>query len=830
MITRQLTFRSSTDGCTTLARGARWAPTIVQGLTTIAASLSLASLAHAQTTGDKPAAGELAEIVVTAQRRSERLQDVPMSITAVSQETLATTGITTLRDLTNVTTDFQLGNAGVFPQPAIRGITTINSGFYENNVALFVDGLYETTQQVLNMDLPNVQNIQILKGPQGTLYGRNATGGAILIDTIDPSSVWTGNVETTYARFSDRRVRGYIAGPITDRIGVSLAGTHRRTNGYFKIASRTTPGEFDGRGLGLDQDTIRAKVKFEILDNFNATLGYNYLLSGDPRGAVFTPIENVANSYSVPGRDTRPGGLGEVAGDVFDSTVRQDEASLKLELGTGIGKLRSITGYTAARTTEYYDFAGTYVPDIYSSFIVRDRTWQESVDYNITAVDRLDLVVGANYFDIKTDFDPNHPNTTYLGPASIAPFTYPDPATTTVPLSSYVKQNEIFFFRDKKAWAAFVDATYHATDRLALNVGGRYSSEKQDVSGEKHFFDTTTGAITSTPYTRESSAKSSSYNKFTPRASVRYQIVPSTNVYVSYSQGFRDGEWNSTLPNDNPDLWRDAKQETVNAYEIGLKSATRTVRLDAAGFYYDYKDLQVSFTSNVNGVPVVILQNAPKAKVYGLEANLDFVATDDLNLHAGATWLHARYGDGFVFTGSGVNPNSVGFNSNSDPLKTFTNVTVSQNLSGLPMARAPNLAAFLGADYTVRTRGGDVLLAANAKFTTRYVVTNPSVWGGDPNYNAKLLADPNALPDNSALLAGTPYVGRASEQRATQGGYTLVNASATWTDPSERFYVRLWGTNLLDKVYRIHYNPLSTGTYQPTGEPRVIGGTVGFKF
>ena len=212
-------------------------------------------------------------IIVTAQKRAEALEDVPMTISVVSQETLGNVGINTVRDLQNVTTGLQIGNSGSYPQPAIRGITTTNAGAYENNVAVFVDGLYQATPQILNIDLPNVQDIQVLKGPQGTLYGRNATGGAILLNTIDPSETWTGNVEATYGRFDDKRARGYIAGPLANGIGVSLAGTIRHTDGYNKRASRTTPGEFDGNFLGLKQESLRAKLKFELSENFRATVG-----------------------------------------------------------------------------------------------------------------------------------------------------------------------------------------------------------------------------------------------------------------------------------------------------------------------------------------------------------------------------------------------------------------------------------------------------------------------------------------------------------------------------------------------------------------------------
>lgn len=780
-------------------------------------------------------------IIVTAQRRDQALEDVPMSVAVISQETLSSAGINSIRDLSNVTTGFQIANSGIVAQPAIRGITTTNAGSYENNVALFVDGLYQTTPAVLNMDLPNVRNIQILKGPQGTLYGRNATGGAILVDTVDPSDIWEGNVEATYGRFHDRRARAYVAGPVANGVGFSLAGTIRRTDGYFKEASRTTPGQFTGRFLGLKQESLRAKVQFDVTDTFRIKAGYNYLRSSDPRGVFFTPTENVNNSYTVPGRNTRPRGLGEAAGDAFVFDLKQNEGSLILELDTGVGKLRSITGYTAGETETTYDSNGTYVPDIILDSIVKDRTWQQSVDFNVNAIDNLDLIVGGNYYDIKTSYGPGRANVAYLGPASYRPFTYPDPAITIVPFADYRKASEQDFTRTKKAWALFADATFHATDKLSINVGARYSKEKQDVAANVVNYcadplaptslGCTLGAVLTNPVTWENSARSSSYSKFTPRASVRYEIAPRTSIYASYSQGFRGGEWNSTVPNSDPSLWFDAKPETVNAFEVGMKSAGGRLRYELAAFYYDYKDIQISAVRFDGPRTIVTLQNAPSAEIYGAEASFDYSVTDNFTVRGGATWLHARYGDGFVYLGNGVNPNAVGFNANSDPLKTFINVAAAQDLSGMQMARSPDFSGFLGFDYNIPKGEGGLRLAANVKYTDSYVVTDPAIWGGEPTaaFNIRKALDPNAVPNNNALLGGTAYDSRSNDQRARQGAYAMVNASITWTDPKGHNYIRLWGNNLTDVTYRLHYRP-GTATYIPVGEPRTYGVTAGYKF
>ena len=165
----------------------------------------------------------IGEIIVTAQRRDQALEDVPMTVTLLDQQTLANAGVASVQDLQNVTSGFSLGRGGSTPQPSIRGITTIINGSYENNVAAYIDGLYVATPQALTIDLPNIENVQILKGPQGTLYGRNATGGAILIETQNPTDRWQGRVEGTYGRFDDKRIGGVISGPLAEGMGIAVS-------------------------------------------------------------------------------------------------------------------------------------------------------------------------------------------------------------------------------------------------------------------------------------------------------------------------------------------------------------------------------------------------------------------------------------------------------------------------------------------------------------------------------------------------------------------------------------------------------------------------------
>ncbi len=741
-----------------------------------------------------------------------------MSVEVVSNQTLVNAGVTNLRDLANVTSGYQLGAGGAYPQPAIRGVTTIINGTFENNVAVYVDGLYQPVPLSLNIDLPNIESVQVLKGPQGSLYGRNATGGALLLTTISPTDTWRGKAELTYARFDDKRISSYVAGPLSDSIGMSLAGYLRRSDGYMRLASRTTPGESESGAVPIDQDAIRAKLRFTPTDQFTATLAYSYTRVSDSSSNIFSPLENVnANPYAIrPGGATRPQELNVTAYDFAPINVaRQHEGGLTLELDTDLGKLKSISGYAQVKSGNLNDFDGSYIPSSITVSTQRERTFQQALDFTVTKFDIVDLIVGATYFHDRLILDPT------IAYAGLAANVATNPGTTPGNLATdYTIAQSGYFNPAKSAWAAYFDATVKATDRLSINAGGRYSEERQSVE-----------SFTMSPFptsVRNPTSAKAKFSRFTPRVSVRYEVGPRSNIYVSYSQGFRSGAFNNALPscvNLVPvpgNCYVPARQETIQAWEAGFKTAGRGFRFEVAGFHYDYKGLQVSATRAlvVNGTtfPVVELSNAPGAKIYGADSSAEWKPVENLTLRASATWLHARYGKNFFFTGTGVATagpgGGVGINVNDDPLKSLLNVSQLQNLSGQQMSRAPNFSASAGVEYLIPQGEGGIRLSLNGKYTSRYVVTNPSIW-----------CEPTAANGN---CAGIP-ADRQREQRFTEGAFVLLNASVTWTDPTDHYLVRLWGTNLTDHRYRLHYSGTATGTYGPLATPTVYGITVGAK-
>lgn len=784
---------------------------LLLGTALVIPALAAPALAQDQAPAPASAQGETYqnEILVTAQRRTERLEDVPMTVTALSGDNLSSVGIDSMRDLSKVVTGLQIATSGAFPAPAIRGVTALTNGTsFENNVALYVDGFYEPASQVINIDLPNLEGVQVLKGPQGTLYGRNATGGAILLSTVTPKDHWEGKAELIYARFDDKRASAYVAGPLSDVFGVSAAGYIRRSDGYIKLTSRTTPGALDGNATPLEQDSIRVKLKGQFGENFSAILAYNYTHTSDARGNQFTPFENLAAKYATnPAANTRATQLGTAAWD-YDSRVETwtHQGTLTMSLDAGFGTIKSYTGFTSTKPVTSYDFDGSYINEGWATSVFRQKTFQQAIDVTSKPLDNLDLIVGATYFNDTVrsidiaNYTPCHLVVPIPAGCVITPPTQPQP------FSNLVKSPSSVFRQKKEAWGFYLDATWQPTDALSITLGGRYSTESQYVFASSATFPATD--------------KGSSYRKFTPRAAIRYELAPRTNVYFTYQQGFRSGAWNASLP-ATPAQWIDVKQEVVDAFEIGFKTARNKFRFELAGFYYNFKGLQVSVTQCIDvGLPACqvtqVIANAPPSKIYGIEGSFEWQPIENFTVRGGASWVHARYGDGFVFNTVGVNPTQIGAGGFSDPLKNYLNQTQAQNLSGQRMSRAPDFTANLALDYNIPDRDGGLRFAANLYYTSKYVLRSPAIW-----------CEPLASNSNCAGIA--PEVQR--QQRFLEGPYALLSASITWTHPSGHYYLKAWGNNLTDRRYRMDANGSSaTGTYTPMAEPRTYGATIGAKF
>lgn len=737
-----------------------------------------AGTAYAQTPPSSPQvdpqttdAANAGDIIVTAQRRAERLEDVPVAIVALSGDTLGKSGIDQMSDLGQVATSVQINRAGAFTQPAIRGITTLTLGFgFENNIAVYVDGFYQPDMVTINGDLANLSSVQVLKGPQGTLYGRNATGGAIVIDTLAPSKEFTANGQVSYGRFNDLRLQGYVSGPLGEKAALGIAAYYRTGDGYIRdIGADPLSAADDTNAAPLKSLSLRAKLLLTPTEDLSITLGLNRGFVEDSRGLLYT-----INAFPAAFLPTPPGRATQrdtaSATIPADASARATEVTAKVTLETGIGTLTSYTGYASRLSHSTFDFDASK-PVITQSISnnIREYTFQQTLDYTIKAIDGLDLIVGAFFYDDKLRVDGGESYAGSVTPAGL--------------------QRSQFIRLTSRSYAFYVDGTWHISDRLFLTGGLRYSTETRGIS----YFEVP-GTVTAIAPPASNSAR---FSSVTPRLVLRYEVAPRTNIYASYSEGFRAGVFNTTvLP--NPALVIPINPEKLRAFELGFKTASPTWRLDAAIYYYDFRDLQVGVSIPNPIVPnsvVQLISNAKKAESYGAEAQVTYTPTPNLSIRAGAAYIRARYTDFSNATGNGFNAT------------TGLNVTGQvQNWNGQQMARAPTFTANLGFNYDTDFAGGKLALSANGSYTSSYVVANPSLFG----------------PLAGAALANT--------QRYRQDGYALLNAQVNWTDPSGHYTIGIYGDNITNTRYSFVLSGGAFGDFSQGNEPATYGVRAGFKF
>jgi iron complex outermembrane recepter protein len=646
------------------------------------------------------------EIVVTAQRRSERAEDVPMTVQAISGDQLVKTGTVTFDDLQKIAPGVQISRIGEFTQPSIRGISTSVLGAgEENNVATYIDGFYQADQLALSGDLVNLSDVEILKGPQGALYGRNATGGAILINTLDPSNTFDAKVQATYGRFNDRGGQAYLNVPIASNVAFNLSLNYRENDGYIRDVTGVYVGNYAANTdiAPYYSYGARAKLKVDLTDNLVITLGYNYKFFSDPSATA--SYFSQYNVFPIPRGD----GVDRVSQSIpaiYTSTSNSPTA--KIEFHAPVGTLTSHTSYSRLAV----DFANDYdgiKPDIVQAgaTLWTRETFQETLDYNVT-LGRLNLLTG---------FD-------YLRDAGLG--------TSWTKIDGTLANSAKNEMRTS-AYAMYVNGTYSLTDRLFLSGGVRYSDE------DKKF----TSVFDTGPNMGESlfpgNLDEKTFVNFSPSATLRYQVAPNSNVYGSISRGFKSGTFNTinTVASTTPPA--PVQPELVTAYEVGFKTNKDPVRIETAAYFYDYKDLQVSSTTIEESIITAVLQNAATAHIYGVEASLEYSPTQNWNLRGGAAFNHARY---------------VSYPSAQAAVLVGGFITQgSQNWSGLPLPRAPDWTANLTSDYTIPLGQSKLDLTLTETYTSSYVPVSDSY---DPTSRALLFQQSGYALTNGSLTWTAP--------------------------------------------------------------------------
>lgn len=701
---------------------------------------------------------QLEEVVVTAQRRSEALQNVPISMTVVDGDQLERSGASRLEDIALVAPAVQLGRTGVYTQPTIRGITSTLAGNYENNVAVYVDGYYLPFTRGLNTDLVNISQVQVLKGPQGTLFGRNATGGAIMVQTLDPSPVDSeGRINVAYRRFGDRQAQGYFSTPATDTLAWNIAGAYRESDGYIEdIAGFDT--------APMKNYSVATKLLWQPTDRFTLMGKYESLSVSDGRALALTfdgrsLVQRLFPETYLEARENRTS-----QNFPIDNTTYQHNSAAKIEYDLGWARLTSVTSYIRETNRLHYDLDGTARSIFEQRTRDRNTAWQQDLNLTSSAEGPVQYTAGVYYFESKLHTLLN----LVLNGLSANPTAY-------VPSQSSTSRTQ--------AYAGYAELTWQAMPRLFLTGGVRYSGETKELDVRDG-----TGAVIFPIAPRDNDE---SFSSWTPRAVVRYQLDDDSNVYASYSKGFKSGLINVAPPFNKID------PEKIDAYEVGYKIAANGWRLDSAVYYYDYQDLQVSSLQIIGNINSAVTTNAASAEIYGAEVQFSSSIADALNVGAGLAYTHARYKD---FPQASQNGISNGLNTTTAAGCAVANPPCAADWHGKRLVRAPDVTGNVAADYTLDTSTGKFVFAGNASYSSAY---NSAKGDLDANGN----------------------------YRYEEDGYWLLNGRIAWSPASlEALTIAALGENLGDTRWYFYRSGNQFGDYHVLGRPRTWGISADFRF
>lgn len=604
----------------------------------------------------------LGEIIVTAQKRAENIQDVPIAISAVGSEYLESRGISSIDGLGTIAPNVKIERAPsskTITQIAIRGSVTINPAItWEPAVGLYLDGVYIAKAQGSIFDIADLERVEVLRGPQGTLYGRNALAGAINLITKKPSGEAGGSLELTYGDYDYKKIKGVIDLPRMGIFSAKLSGQYVKRDGLVDIVPNPVAGVLTAlpnlvnQTDTIDSGSFMAQLRAELSDNVTLDYTYDYnkqkqrppfaqLLrvnrNGDPRdifdpaspsfafGGAFFPLHLYAN----PKRES----VASIDGNVYERSRAYGHA-LTLTADLGNATLKSITAYRDLAWSDGLDLDGSPTPVAYTQRITDYHALSQELQLTGTALsDRLNYVLGAFYFKEKAET---------LGPQVF----FGGGADFQSDYGSHTK-----------AIALYAQLDYKLTDALKLSLGGRYTHETKDVRRYLRVnFDAANGifsplVVANIPYGGVPDAK---YSNFSPAATLSYAASANVNVYARFARGFKSGGFNgetndfaaptAACPTGALELCDPYNPEKVDSYELGIKSKLADGRLilNVAAFRDQHKDIQLSIF-RATGAASSIVRNAASARIQGLEFEAVARPVDSLTVNATLALLDAKY-------------------------------------------------------------------------------------------------------------------------------------------------------------------------------------------
>jgi iron complex outermembrane receptor protein len=580
---------------------------IVPGVRTAQAAVSATAAAQSTVTADT-----LEEVVVTAQRRQENLQEVPITVEAVGADVLVAVGARNITDLVNVVPGLTIPTSAGYSLPHLRGIgiTAIGAGI-ENSVALYVDGIYRGVSSSSAVALNNIAQVEVEKGPQGTLFGRNATGGLIQVTTWDPKPGFSGSANLGYANYNTVSGDLYLTGGTDVLAGdIAVQVTHQGKGWGTNLFSGQDVNRVE-RNLSL-----RSKWLFNPTDTTKVRLIVDAVQTRNSNSALRN-YQNVPNAFY-------PGGFADLAtlnvNENGQLLRRMQESGESIQLDQDVGFAHLVNTLAYRQDTYSYNVDFDLGPSPYSLNDTHqaDRQLSEELQLISSAASALTWMTGLYYYNAGNAFSPQNIYFSGLG------------ITPPLRLTQVANQSE----QKTDSLAVYGQATQALASKTKLTLGFRYTNEMRGIVGVQKGYPVNVIV----PITLANVDNSVRTHTPTWRIALSHDFSDDVHGYASYNRGFKSGGYNVTAP-----AVPAYQPEKLDAYEIGLKTQLldRRLTLNTAVFYYNYSNIQVS--RFLNGSPQVY--NGGKARLYGLDADVTMRVTNYLSVTAGIELERDKFTD-----------------------------------------------------------------------------------------------------------------------------------------------------------------------------------------
>lgn len=620
------------------------------GAVSLACSFSLTSFAQESLM--------LEEVIVTAQKRSESVQDIPLALTAMSADMLDERGITDIASLVSSVPGMHFGQAGSNTRITIRGIgteqTTVTG---DPGVAFHIDGVYQSRSSAGNALFYDLQRVEVLRGPQGTLYGRNATGGSVNLISKEPVNEREGDIELQLGNYEQKRLRGVFNTPlIDDKLLMRISAQGEMRDGYYE---NLTPGADDIQDVeGMD---IRAQFSYLATDSFDARVIYNYATS---KGAGFGrkalgdyPIDSSLPADGFYNNATpNPSDPWKIYySDVADRDNERQGLTLLMDWDLNWASVKSITAWQDNVIDHVRDF------DYSNADIMNENSMQDSTQFSqelhisSTGSGPLEWIAGLYWLSEETDVD------YWLNDEG-------EGLSTILPTIDVGLANPVYFGNrsttEVDSFGAFSQASYDINDTLKLTGGLRYSKDEKTSEVFRKGF----ASPTSQEFEKEGD-----WDDVTWKIGMDWFLAEENMIYGSVSTGFKSGGFLQQA------IAEPYEPEEITAWEIGSKNRFMDNRLQAniAAYFYDYTDMQLSTIRDLQRETT----NAGESEIKGIEVELVGRPTAALELGATVAYTDAEFTD-YI---------------DRDPQNPDAGV---QDLSGNRLPRAPEYTFNLSAAYS----------------------------------------------------------------------------------------------------------------------------------